>query len=67
MANQGPISGFPTYAKIEEDYNDLQYRRRALTLMSVDDIIGNITQYLGGKGLLNNTYIFTTADNGYHL
>jgi N-acetylglucosamine-6-sulfatase len=68
VAQQGNASGFGRgYEPIEEDYNDLQYRRRALTLMTVDDIIGNITELLEQKGLLDNTYIFHTADNGYHL
>ncbi|EDQ84495.1 uncharacterized protein MONBRDRAFT_39257 [Monosiga brevicollis MX1] len=55
------------YTKQQEAYNDLQYRRRALTLMSVDDIVGNITFYLESKRLLDNTYIFYSSDHGYHL
>ncbi len=67
VAHQNEIAGYRTYTELEQEYNDLQYRRRALTLMSVDDIIGNITQLLQSRGVLDNTYIFITADNGYHL
>ena len=71
------------YTQLEEDYNDVQYRRRALTLMSVstaitsppspvraltmaqvDDIVGNITEFLDSKGMLDNTYIFYSSDHG---
>lgn len=47
-------------------YTDLQYRRRVLTLLSVDDLVGAIVNEIHTLGLTNNTYIFYTADNGYH-
>eukprot|EP00730_Choanoeca_flexa_P012646 TRINITY_DN4477_c0_g1_i1.p1 TRINITY_DN4477_c0_g1~~TRINITY_DN4477_c0_g1_i1.p1 ORF type:complete len:541 (+),score=160.36 TRINITY_DN4477_c0_g1_i1:26-1624(+) len=68
VAQQPAVSGHGRdYTPLEEAYNDLQYRRRALTLMSVDDIVGNITDFLTEKQLLDNTYIFYSSDHGYHL
>ncbi|EGD79647.1 hypothetical protein PTSG_10494 [Salpingoeca rosetta] len=68
VAKQGEVAGFGSgYAPIEEKYNDLQYRRRALTLMTVDDIVANVTATLKSMGRLNNTYFFYASDHGYHL
>ena len=35
--------------------------------MSVDDMVENIVDILDKKGELDNTYIFFSSDNGYHL
>ncbi|CAI9726243.1 N-acetylglucosamine-6-sulfatase-like [Octopus vulgaris] len=43
------------------------FRNRWRTLLSVDDLVENIVKQLTATGLLNNTYIFFTSDNGYHL
>jgi len=43
----------------------LCYRWR--TLLSVDDMVENVVNILTQKGLIDNTYIFFTSDNGYHL
>ncbi|KAH3877270.1 N-acetylglucosamine-6-sulfatase-like [Dreissena polymorpha] len=43
------------------------YRRRWQTLLSVDDMVADVVQTLEDQGVLNNTYIFFTSDNGYHL
>ena len=37
------------------------------TLLSVDDMIKNLTDTLDAAGQLDNTYIIYTTDNGYHL
>lgn len=37
------------------------------TLQSVDDMVEDLVQTLQADGLLDNTYIFFTSDNGYHL
>jgi len=46
---------------------DNAFRNRWRTLLSVDDMIQKVIVALKRKGLLNNTYVFYTADNGYHL
>lgn len=43
------------------------YRKRWQTLLSVDDLVEAVVASLKEKGFLENTYIFFTSDNGYHL
>lgn len=43
------------------------YRMRQRTLKSVDDMIETIVQKLDAEGVLDNTYIIYTSDNGYHI
>ncbi|XP_046573862.1 N-acetylglucosamine-6-sulfatase-like [Haliotis rubra] len=42
------------------------YRRRWRTLLSVDDMVEDLVNTLEAKGLLSNTFIFFSSDNGYH-
>jgi N-acetylglucosamine-6-sulfatase len=37
------------------------------TLLSVDDMVEDILDTLDSNGILDNTYIFFSSDNGYHL
>ena len=37
------------------------------SMMAVDDMIGRVIDELRTKGKLNNTYIFFTSDNGFHV
>lgn len=46
---------------------DEAYRNRLRTLLSVDEMVADIIHSLASKLLLNNTYVFFTSDNGYHL
>ncbi len=46
---------------------DMLYRRRLQTLQSVDEAIARVVDLLETTNQLSNTYIFFTADNGYHL
>ncbi|XP_070491658.1 N-acetylglucosamine-6-sulfatase-like isoform X1 [Chironomus tepperi] len=43
------------------------YRSRLQTLLSVDDMVGDIINQLEEQSLIDNTYIIFTSDNGYHL
>lgn len=43
------------------------YRKRWQTLLSVDDLVEAVVKSLDEKGFLENTYIFFTSDNGFHL
>jgi len=43
------------------------YVKRVQSLQSVDDMILSIVNMLKSKGEFNNTYIFYSSDNGYHM
>uniref|UniRef100_A0A182K5F3 Sulfatase N-terminal domain-containing protein n=1 Tax=Anopheles christyi TaxID=43041 RepID=A0A182K5F3_9DIPT len=49
------------------DEIDTIHRKRWQTLMAVDDMVENIINVLEEKQLLENTFIFYTSDNGFHL
>ena len=46
---------------------DQLYKDRLRSLLSIDDIIGAVVEYLTSNDLLNNTYVIYTSDHGYHL
>ncbi|KAL4225641.1 hypothetical protein ACF0H5_016330 [Mactra antiquata] len=47
--------------------SDEIFRRRWRTLLSVDDMVSDLINLLDKKGQLDNTYVFFSSDNGYHL
>ncbi|GFS00117.1 N-acetylglucosamine-6-sulfatase-like [Elysia marginata] len=46
---------------------DNNYRQRHRTLLSVDDMVEGVYNKLKAMDLLDNTYIFFSSDNGFHL
>jgi arylsulfatase A-like enzyme len=48
-------------------YNDKHYRGRLQSLQVVDEMVDDIIRRLDQHDLLDNTYIFYTSDNGYHI
>lgn len=46
---------------------DDDYRERLQSLQAVDDMIETLVNSLKANGQLDNTYIFFTSDNGFHL
>ncbi|KAI9021379.1 alkaline-phosphatase-like protein [Hyaloraphidium curvatum] len=46
---------------------DEWYRQRARCMMAVDEMVGSLVDTLEKLGKLENTYIFFTSDNGFHL
>jgi N-acetylglucosamine-6-sulfatase len=46
---------------------DTQYRLRLQSLQAVDEMVAALISTLRDSGQLDNTYIFFTSDNGYHL
>jgi len=48
-------------------FNDHFYRQRLRALQSVDELVAAVVEKLEAHGLLGETYIFYTTDNGYHI
>ncbi|KAK4038052.1 alkaline-phosphatase-like protein [Parachaetomium inaequale] len=48
-------------------FNDHFYRQRLRTLQSVDELVDAVVARLDEHGLLENTYVFYTTDNGFHI
>jgi N-acetylglucosamine-6-sulfatase len=46
---------------------DRAYRARVESMRAVDDMIGRVMRKLRQTGQLDNTYLFFTSDNGFHL
>ncbi|MCF6471337.1 sulfatase [Nonomuraea sp. MG754425] len=46
---------------------DELYRKRLRSMLGVDDLVGSVVNALQEAGKLNNTYIFFSSDNGFHL
>ena len=46
---------------------DEVYRKRLQSLQAVDEMIGTLVRTLRATGQLDNTYIFFSSDNGFHL
>ncbi|XP_034251811.1 N-acetylglucosamine-6-sulfatase-like isoform X2 [Thrips palmi] len=59
-----PPNPLPSDVLLKIDEN---YRLRWRTLMSVDDMISSVIRAIDQIGLLEETYILVTSDNGYHL
>ena len=49
------------------DYNDEFYRSRLRALQGVDELVDGVIKTLDQHGLLDNTRILYSADNGYHI
>jgi N-acetylglucosamine-6-sulfatase len=48
-------------------YNDEFYRARLQALQAVDELIEGLVTRLSDFGILEDTYILYTTDNGYHI
>jgi N-acetylglucosamine-6-sulfatase len=46
---------------------DTLYRKRVQSLQAVDEAVAALVATLKASGQLDNTYIFFTSDNGFHL
>ncbi|KAI1824711.1 arylsulfatase [Xylaria intraflava] len=49
------------------NFTDFVYRSRLQALAGVDEIIADVVGMLETKGVIDNTYVIFTSDNGYHL
>lgn len=48
-------------------YNDEFYRGRLQALQAVDEMVDGLFERLEEYGILDNTYVFYTSDNGFHI
>ncbi|HVT60190.1 MAG TPA: sulfatase [Thermoanaerobaculia bacterium] len=72
--NEPDVSGKPAYimtkprlTQTQIDSIDADYRNRLRALQAVDEAVAALVATLSATGRLANTYIFFTADNGYHM
>ncbi|KAH7129004.1 alkaline-phosphatase-like protein [Dactylonectria macrodidyma] len=49
------------------DYGDKFFRMRLQALQAVDEMVDRIVKELESLGIVENTYIIYTSDNGYHI
>ncbi|KAF2143973.1 uncharacterized protein K452DRAFT_306619 [Aplosporella prunicola CBS 121167] len=61
------IKALPRQSQENVDYNDHFYRQRLRSLQAVDEIIEGVVERLDRYGILDNTYIIFTTDNGFHV
>jgi N-acetylglucosamine-6-sulfatase len=60
------IRDLPRLGDHEKADIDNRHERRAETLQALDDLVAGVVGKLRDKGVLTNTYIFFTSDNGWH-
>lgn len=61
------VRSLPRQSQENVDFNDHFYRNRLRALQGVDEIVDGIVSRLGQHGILDNTYIVYSTDNGYHI
>ncbi|KAK1753397.1 arylsulfatase-like protein [Echria macrotheca] len=61
------VRKLPRQSPENVEYNDHFFRQRIRTLQSVDELVDGLFSRLERYGLLDNTYVFYTTDNGYHI
>ncbi|EKG14784.1 Sulfatase [Macrophomina phaseolina MS6] len=61
------IKDLPLLNASEVAYGDEFYRLRLEALQAVDELIDALVARLGALGVLNDTYVFYTSDNGFHI
>ncbi len=72
--NRPDVSREPHWLRSRPQLDDKQidrvdrlYRNRMRATLGVDDLVGSVVDTLAETGKLDNTYIFFTSDNGFHL
>ncbi|WP_235030333.1 sulfatase family protein [Nonomuraea solani] len=57
----------PPLSQPARDAIDERFRTRLRSMLGVDDLVGSVVSALEEAGKLDNTYLFFTSDNGFHL
>ncbi|CAF9927242.1 MAG: hypothetical protein HETSPECPRED_006525 [Heterodermia speciosa] len=61
------IRQLPKQSSVQVEYNDEFYRSRLRALQAVDELVDDIFGLLEQHGILDNTYVIYSSDNGYHI
>jgi arylsulfatase A-like enzyme len=61
------VQALPALSDDEIALIDDRYQRRLRSLLAVDEMVASLVGSLDAAGVLDNTYIVFTSDNGYHL
>ncbi|KAI0914044.1 alkaline-phosphatase-like protein [Ustulina deusta] len=61
------LLGLPQQNQSNLDYNDHFYRQRLRALQAVDELVDGLIARLEAHGILDNTYIVFSSDNGFHI
>ena len=61
------IRQLPRQNQTEVEYNDEFYPSRLRALQAVDELVEEIVELLQDHGILDDTYLIYTSDNGYHI
>ncbi|MBI3450811.1 MAG: sulfatase [Acidobacteria bacterium] len=72
--NEGDVSDKPLWYRTlplldttEIAEIDDAWRKRLESMLGVEDMVASVIDALAAAGQLDNTYIFFTSDNGYHM
>jgi arylsulfatase A-like enzyme len=61
------VQRLPRQRRENVEYNDHFYRSRLRALQGVDELVDGIMNRLESHGVLDNTFIVYSSDNGYHI
>ncbi|EKD11969.1 arylsulfatase [Drepanopeziza brunnea f. sp. 'multigermtubi' MB_m1] len=61
------LLGLKQQNKSNVDYNDHFYRQRLRALQAVDELVDGLFERLEAHGIMDNTYIIYSSDNGFHI
>lgn len=61
------IGRLPKQSQENIDFNDEWHRNRLRTLQAVDEMIDALVNKLDAAGILDNTYVLFSSDNGYTI
>ena len=58
---------FPGVSPYEAARQDMGFRNRSASAADLDDLLGSVVAALAAAGALDDTFVFFTSDNGFHL
>lgn len=61
------IHALPQQNATNVAYNDHFYRQRLRALQAVDELVAGLVQRLADHGILEDTYVVYSSDNGFHI